>query len=405
MQILVFNSGSSSLKFQLFSAAGLDRLASQARGTVSHFGPHANCDWVVREAHQQTFQAIHNHQEAADWVVDLLQDHSRQGGLLRDILGVGHRIVHGGDLFSVPVRITEEVLAGIESLGSLAPLHNTASAQVIRVCQGRLGPELPMVAVFDTAFHQPLPDYARAYALPTSWTVPLGIKRYGFHGIAHRSLYERYLQLSGADPGTSRVITFQLGHGCSVTAIRDGSPEDTSMGFTPLEGLIMATRPGDVDAGILLHLAARGHFSLSQIGEELNHHSGLLGLSGVSADMRELLKLEEEGHPRAKLAVSAFCHRARKYLGAYLAVLGGADAVIFGGGIGEHLPQIRARICADMVWCGLMLDPERNQKAMGIEMRISPKDVSCHVYVIPVDEELVIARETCRCLWQGGKEK
>ncbi len=405
MQILVFNSGSSSLKFQLFSATGLDPLASQARGTVSHFGPHANCDWVAQETHQQTLQAIHNHQEAAGWVVDLLQGHSRQGGLLRDILGVGHRVVHGGDLFSAPVRITKEVLAGIESLGSLAPLHNIASVQVIRACQGRLGSDIPMVAVFDTAFHRPLPDYARAYALPTSWTVPLGIKRYGFHGIAHRYLYERYLQLSGADPKTSRVITFQLGHGCSVTAIRDGSPEETSMGFTPLEGLIMATRPGDVDAGVLLHLAAQGGLNLSRLREGLNHDSGLLGLSGVSADMRELLKLEEEGHPGAKLAVSAFCHRARKYLGAYLAVLGGADAVIFGGGIGEHLPQVRARICADMVWCGLMLDPERNLKAQGIEMLISPKDVSCHVYVIPVDEELIIAQETYRCLCQGGKGK
>jgi acetate kinase len=257
MQILVFNSGSSSLKFQLFSLGGLDQLTSQARGTVSHFGLQATCDWLVGETHQQTRQPIHNHQEATGWVVDLLQGNSHGGGLLRDILGVGHRIVHGGDLFVSPVRITEEVLTGIESLGLLAPLHNMASVQVIRACQGRLGSDIPMVAVFDTAFHQPLPDYARAYALPTSWTAPLGIKRYGFHGIAHRYLYERYLQLSGAAPGTSRVITFQLGYGCSVTAIRGGSPEETSMGFTPLEGLIMATRPGDVDPGILLHLATQ----------------------------------------------------------------------------------------------------------------------------------------------------
>jgi acetate kinase len=405
MQILVFNSGSSTLKFQLFSATRSGQLGSQARGTVSHFGPRANCDWVLQGIHQQTLKAIHHHQEAVGWVVDLLQGSSGQGGLLREILGVGHRIVHGGDFFSAPVQITKEVLAGIESLGLLAPLHNTASAQVIRACQRRLGEDIPMVAVFDTAFHQPLPDYVRAYALPTAWTVPSGIKRYGFHGIAHQYLYERYLQLSGADPGISRVITFQLGHGCSVTAIRGGSPVETSMGFTPLEGLIMATRPGDVDAGILLHLAAEGSLSLSQLREGLNHHSGLLGLSGASADMRELLKLEGEDHPGAKLAISAFCHRARKYLGAYLAVLGGVDAVVFGGGIGEHLPQIRARICADMDWCGLMLDPERNQKADGIEMRISPKDVSCQVYVIPVDEEFIIAQETYRCLWQERKEK
>jgi len=340
MQILVFNSGSSSLKFQLFTATDSGELKSQAKGAVNGFGPAASCRWTVGGTPQQIPKTIHRHQEAADWVIELLQGSAQCSALLTDsVLGIGHRVVHGGERFSSPVQITEQVLAEIESLASLAPLHNAPSAEVIRRCRARLRSEVPMVAVFDTAFYHDLPEHVHVYALPADWTASHGIKRYGFHGIAHRYLYERYLQVSGLKARTSRVITVQLGHGCSMTAIRGGFPVETSMGFTPLEGLIMATRPGDVDVGVLLHLAEQGSVGLNQLHEGLNHRSGLLGLSGISADMRELLKLEEEGHPRAKLAVSAFCHRARKYLGAYLAVLGGADAVIFGGVLANIHPK------------------------------------------------------------------
>jgi acetate kinase len=404
MQILVFNSGSSSLKFQLFTATDSGELKAQAKGAVNGFGPAASCHWTVGGTTQQIHKAVYRHQEAVDWVIGLLQGSSQRGMLLTDSV-LGHRVVHGGDQFSSPVRITGQVLAEIESLSSLVPLHNAPSAEVIRRCRLRLGSEVPMVAVFDTAFYHDLPDHVRAYALPADWTASYGIKRYGFHGIAHRYLYERWLQIEGRGLSATRVITLQLGHGCSMTAIRGGSPVETSMGFTPLEGLIMATRPGDLDAGVLLHLAARGGLTLDRLSEGLNHRSGLLGLSGISADMRELLKLEAEGHLGAKLAVSAFCHRARKYLGAYLAVLGGVDAVVFGGGIGEHHPQIRERICAGMDWCGVGVDSERNRLAIGEEARISPDGARCHVYVIPVDEESIIARETYRYLCEEEKEK
>jgi acetate kinase len=259
--------------------------------------------------------------------------------------------------------------------------------------------------VFDTSFHQALPDYACSYALPSDWTDPSGIKRFGFHGIAHQYLFERYLQICGAKRENSRVITLQLGHGCSVAAVRFGISVETSMGFTPMEGLIMATRPGDVDPGILLHLMKDRGLSPDQLQEGLNHRSGLLGLSGVSADMSELLVLEGGGHSGARLAIDAFCHRVRKYLGAYLAVLGGADAVLFGGGIGEHSPGIRERICSGMGWCGLVLDPEQNRVANGVEALISVKDASCRIYVIPVNEESVISRETYRCLSQQAREE
>jgi acetate kinase len=399
MQILVFNSGSSSLKFQLFTATGSGELKAQAKGAVNGFGPAASCHWTAGGTPQQIRKPVHRHQEAVDWVIGLLQGSAQRGALLTDsVLSIGHRVVHGGDRFSSPVRITGQVLEEIESLASLAPLHNAPSAEVIRRCRTRLGPEVPMVAVFDTAFYHDLPDQARAYALPADWTASYGIRRYGFHGIAHRYLYERWLQIERREPSATRAITLQLGYGCSMTAIRGGSPVETSMGFTPLEGLIMATRPGDVDAGILLHLATQGKISLDRLREGLNHRSGLLGLSGISADMRELLKLEAAGHPGAGLAIDAFCHRAQKYLGAYLAVLGGADAVVFGGGIGEHHPGIRERICAGMDWCGVVVDPERNRPAIGVEARISPDDARCPVYVIPVDEESIIARETYHSL-------
>ena len=404
MQILVFNSGSSSLKFKLFEAAGAAELKLLAKGLVSSFGPSALCAWTVNGNEHEARTIINDHREATGWVFELLQATALPPGSLLDaISAVGHRVVHGGDRFSAPARISDQVLVAIESLETLAPLHNAASVSVMRASQSRLGPDIPMVAVFDTAFHHTLPDYVRAYALPSAWTGPFGIKRYGFHGIAHRYLYERYHQINGGNPWAHRLITLQLGNGCSMTAIRGTSPVETSMGFTPMEGLIMATRPGDVDAGVLLHLAAQGGFSVDQLREGLNQRSGLLGLSGVSADMRELLNLETAGHAGAKLAVNAFCHRVRKYLGAYLAILGGAEAIIFGGGIGEHSPQIRARVCADMDWCGLTLDPERNRMAYGIETCISTDGASCQVYVIPVDEESIIARETYTYLHQQGK--
>ncbi len=365
MHILVLNSGSATLKFQLFETAGLQSLA---RGSIEASGDYA----------QAALSAL---------------------AQLRAILGetwahslsaVGHRIVHGGERFVTPTRITPEVLREIESLSALAPLHNPPALEVIHALQEELGDSVPMVAVFDTAFHHDLPDEAKYYALPAAWTRRFHIRRYGFHGIAHRYLYERYAELTGKQ--AERVITLQLGQGCSIAALHNGKPVDTSMGYTPLEGLIMATRPGDVDAGVLLHLLRAG-ISVDELAQGLNTRSGLLGLSEISSDMRELLKLEAQGHAGAALAIRAFCRRVRKYLGAYLALLGGADAILFGGGIGEHAPQIRARILSGMEWCGVALDDAANEAALGVERRIGAPDSTTDIHVIPVNEELLIARE------------
>jgi acetate kinase len=376
MHILVFNSGSSSLKFGLFEILPAGDLCCAERGSAPlPDGP----------------KPI-DHAQAALAVLEQLGS----AGSLDQLVAVGHRVVHGGEAFSEPVRIDESALAKIAELGALAPLHNPSAVAVMRACVNLLGPQLPMVAAFDTMFFHDLPEPARMYALPAEWA-RRGIRRYGFHGLAHRYLYQRCLEIEAALGADSRIITLQLGHGCSVAAIRGGRPMETSMGFTPLEGLIMSTRPGDLDAGALLYLAAHG-LTQQELEYGINHGAGLLGLSGVSAEMDELLKLEADGHAGASLAVEAFCHRARKYLGAYCAVLDGADAIVFGGGIGENAPPVRARICAGLAWAGLKMDADANGAAVGRESRLSAADSTIPVYVLPVDEELIIARETQDCL-------
>ena len=395
MRLLIFNAGSSSLKFQLFEAsdAGLQPVV---KGAVSGLGADALCRYQINATQEEERAHIADHAQAACWVFARMQRHFGPSWG-RSIAATGHRVVHGGTLFTAPARVTPEVLAGIESLNPLAPLHNPAAVAVIRACQNELGAAHAAVAVFDTAFFHDLPDAARTYAVPAEWTSRFGIRRYGFHGIAHRYMYERYLEISAADKDASRIVTLQLGQGCSITALRGGNPLDTSMGFTPLEGLIMATRPGDVDAGVLLHLLEQG-VSLPELSAGLHNRSGLLALSSASADMRTLLQLEAQGHEGAVRAVEAFCLRARKYLGAYVALLGGADAVIFGGGVGEHAPDIRARILRQMEWCGLLLDETANAAACGVEHRISATGSTLAAYVIPVDEEKLMAHDVRDCL-------
>lgn len=391
MQVLVFNCGGSSLKFGIFDVdvdveGGLTAIH---RGAVTEFGSAAKMNWSDgNEDGQQRF-AAHDHGEAARAILALL-DHK---GLLNSVVLVGHRIVHGGDRYDAAVSITETVLKDLEELSILAPLHNPPALMVLSVCRAKFN-SIPMVAVFDTAYFNTLPDYVSTYALPRVWLTGLDpVRRYGFHGIAHRYMVERFHAISGSDEHSCRVISLQLGQGCSMTAVRGLQPLETSMGFTPLEGLIMATRPGDVDTGVLLHLIGSGQVTARELQDGLNGQSGLLGLSGISSDMKVLLTLEAQGHPDAALAVQAFCHRARKYLGAYLAVLGGVDAIIFGGGIGERASEIRARICAGMEWCGLVVDPDANGAAVGVEGRITAQSSRIQAYVIPVDEELFIAQD------------
>lgn len=306
---------------------------------------------------------------------------------------VAHRVVHGGAEFQSPRRITPEVADRILALGALAPLHNPRAHHWLRACKALLGPSLPQVAVFDTAFFARLPEPAAQYALPRDLTTRFGIRRYGFHGIAHSAMYRHWRDLRAKSNSGDRIITLQLGGGCSAAAIRDGHALDTSMGFSPIEGLVMAGRPGDLDPGIISFLLHNGYDSM-QLDELLNRQGGLSGLAG-SADMRELLKREDEA---AALAVELFCHRLRKYIGAYMAVLGGCDGVLFGGGIGENAPEIRRRVLEPFRWTGLDLDSTANGAAVGGNHLISTDRSAIEVRAVRVDEAAQLAVEALALL-------
>jgi acetate kinase len=392
--MLVFNAGSSSLKFEVF--AQRPELRSRLRGAIRDIGRAHSVFEIENSDRKQNFSVL-THIEGASLILNKIFDNTSDNPLSIDrVAATGHRVVHGGERFSVPTLVTSEVLDQLRLLGHLAPLHNPPAIAVMEVVRERFA-RLPMVAVFDTGFFRKLPNYARRYAIPSSWYQDHGIQRFGFHGIAHEFLYERLKTLHVRTGRVERVVSLHLGQGCSATALRNGCPVETSMGFTPVEGLIMGTRVGDLDAGAVLHMARQG-LSREELEGALNRESGLLGLSGVSDDVRELLELEEAGHPDATLALSAFCHRIRKYLGAYAAVLGGLDTILFGGGIGENSARIRARICAGFEWLGLELDDEANSRCIGCEGRISTADSAVEVRVIPVREEEAIARAIPTCL-------
>ncbi|MDQ2805756.1 MAG: acetate/propionate family kinase, partial [Chloroflexota bacterium] len=314
-----------------------------------------------------------------------------------------HRVVHGGDRFHAPTRLTPAVLTTLEAVSALAPLHNPPALAGIRAAQAALGPAVPQVVVFDTTFYTTLPPVAFTYALPAALTAQYNIRRYGFHGIAHAALLAGYCAARAIPPAAATIITLQLGGGCSATAIRQGQAVDTSMGFTPLEGLVMGTRAGDLDPALPAFLARQTGATLDDVDQLLNHEAGLRGIAGGNGDMRELLA-RRAGDPQAALAVDLFCYRARKYIGAYLAVLGGAQALVFGGGIGEHAPVIRAEICAGLEWAGVQLDPARNQAATGGAARISADAARISVYVVPVDEAAAIATATVACLRNADRD-
>jgi acetate kinase len=398
MNVLVFNCGSSSVKFQLIAVdrdgTGPDGTRRLLRGAVERIGEGAAVEFHGEgRASHRSDAAIADHGAAVEEVIEWV-------GRAR-VDAVGHRVVHGGERLTAPTRVDEAVIRSIEALEDLAPLHNAPSLAGIRACRGRLGPAVPMVAVFDTAFHAGLPARAHRYAIPWELGERHGVRRFGFHGIAYASVLARYGELTGRPAGEATVVALHLGNGCSAAAIRGGRSVDTSMGFTPLEGLVMGTRSGDLDPAVIGYLARKEGVPVGDVERCLNERAGLLGVSGRSRDMRELLR-REAGDPRARLAVELFCYRARKYVGAYLAALGGAQAILFSGGIGERSPEVRARICEDMQWCGLALDPAGNAEAVGVERRIDRPDAALQAWVIPADEELVIARDTVACL---GRER
>jgi acetate kinase len=398
MKILVLNCGSSTLKFQLIETAAAPKSTADdvklARGSVDRIGGAACTRFeAVGSTEEQESVAVRDHEEAVGKVIEWLNSHPR----LRLFDAVGHRVVHGGERFTSSVCIDEQVVAALDSLCEIAPLHNPASVSGIRAARALLGTAMPMVAAFDTSFHRTLPEHAFTYAISHELSLKHGIRRYGFHGLAHQYSVLRYGELTETAEEGIDVVTIHLGNGCSACAIRGGESLDTSMGFTPLEGLVMGTRSGDLDPALVSYLAQAEKVNAAEIEHWLNKRSGLLGISGLSNDMRELIAAYNV-NPRARLAVEVFCYRARKYLAAYLAVVGGAKAVIFSGGIGENSPAVREKICANLEWCGLALDSALNSKTIGKDGRISTADSKLNAFVIHTDEELIIARETARLI-------
>jgi len=405
MNILVLNAGSSTLKFELvltdehrMRADGDRKLAL---GTMERIGGEAVIHLTDGQGRATVEAAtLHDLRAAIDWILRwLASDRSYVDiSAVSDIGAVGHRVVHGGETFRSSVLVDDRVLETLQDLIPLAPLHNGYNIQGIRSVRDLLGPGVPQVAVFDTAFHAQIPEHAYLYAIPYSLYRRHQLRRYGFHGTSHRYVAWRYRKLVGIDKDAVRIVTLHLGNGCSACAIAGGVSVDTSMGYTPLEGLVMGTRSGDLDPALLDVIASKEGMSFREVEGLLNRQSGLLGISGLTHDMHNLLaEIEEHDDRRARLAVDVFCYRARKYIGAYLAALGGADAVVFTGGIGANAPQVRSRILEGLEWMGLHLDHEANDRTTGGETgAVTRPESRLAAWVIPTDEELLIARDTHR---------
>jgi acetate kinase len=369
--ILTVNTGSSSCRLAAFAATGgrLSRMAGEA------------------------FRIVEGHEEAAERILpDFLKTH-RIGG----IAAAAHRVVHGGHRLTQSCLLDAGTEEEIARLSPLAPLHNPGALAWIRACRRILGPDVSQAAVFDTAFFAAIPPVAAAYALPRDLCARHGVRRFGFHGIAHRAMWERWRELRPDLGEGGRLISLQLGSGCSIAAVADGRPRDTSMGFSPLEGLVMDTRSGDVDPGLLAYLMKAEGWSPEDLEKVLNEESGLKGLSGIGHDMAGLLAAAAD-EAEARLALDIYCYRARKYIGAYMAVLGGIDGIVFGGGVGENASPVRAKILAGMEWCGIAVDERANREAVGRDARISPEGSPVEVRVVAVDEAAVIAREALEVL-------
>ncbi|MBK0420242.1 acetate kinase [Leucobacter sp. CSA1] len=393
--ILVVNSGSSSIKYQLIDARSEQRLASglierigQAEGRIEHRSTALGGD----ETREERIITVADH---AVGFAAMIEAFARSGRSIGEagLVAVGHRVVQGGSEFVAPTLIDERVEAKILELSTLAPLHNPANLQAIIAARGAF-PDIPHVAVFDTAFHQTMPPEAYSYAIDAEVAREHGVRKYGFHGTSHQVVARRAAECLGRPVSRLKQIVLHLGNGASACAVDGGRSVDTSMGLTPLEGLVMGTRSGDIDPGGLLHLLRAG-YDVAQLDELLNKRSGLLGLSG-SLDMRDVQEAAAHGDERARLALAVYAHRIRRYLGAYLVELGGADAIVFTAGVGENVPAVRADVCAGLEWFGVRIDPERNESRERAARRISTDDSRIAVLVVPTDEEAEIARQT----WQ-----
>ncbi len=391
MNVLVINCGSSSLKFQLINS---DTEAVLAKGLCERIGIDGRLTYQPEGGEKTTEdKAMPTHTEAIQFVIDALTD-AEVGvvGSLDEISAVGHRVVHGGEKFASSTVITEEVFKAIEECNDLAPLHNPANLIGIEACQ-KLMPGTPMVAVFDTAFHQTMPEKAYMYGLPYEYYENYKVRRYGFHGTSHSFVSKRTAEILGKDYEATKTIVCHLGNGASICAVLNGKSVDTSMGLTPLEGLVMGTRSGDIDPAILEFLAKKEDMDITALMNMLNKKSGVQGVSGLSSDFRDLTAGAEAGNKRAQIAIDVFAYRVAKYVGSYAAAMNGVDAIAFTAGIGENVCLVREKVCEYLGYLGIELDKEANAKR-GEEIEISTADSKVKVYVVPTNEELAIARET-----------
>jgi acetate kinase len=393
MKILVLNCGSSSIKYQLFDMASGVVLA---KGIVEKIGLKGS--FLKNERYDgdkvKLEGEILDHQSGIEYLLGVLISKKRGVlGSLNEIDAIGHRLVHGGETFKTSCYLDDLTIKGVEDCSSLAPLHNPANLKGIYAMKTLL-PDVPQAGVFDTSFHQTMPDYSYLYALPYSLYKKYGIRRYGFHGTSHAYVAKRACEILGVDITTKKIITCHLGNGASITAIKHGISVDTSMGLTPVEGLIMGTRSGDVDAGALTLIMEKEEIDYSSLNTLLNKHSGVLGISGISSDMREIESAAAEGEGRAILALQMYEYRVRKYIGAYAAAMGGVDILIFTGGIGENGSETREAMCRDMEFLGVEFDREINDGVRGKELVISKKGSRVTVMIVPTNEEFVIASET-----------
>ena len=396
MKVLVLNCGSSSIKYKLFD---MDSKSVIAQGGIEKIGlKDSFLKLTLPNGEKKILEKdIPEHTVGVEFILNTLTS-AEYGAIksLDEINAVGHRMVHGGERFSESVLLTPEVLAAFTACNDLAPLHNPANLKGVNAISAIL-PEVPQIGVFDTAFHQTMPDYAYMYAVPYELYTKYGVRRYGFHGTSHRYVSKRVCEFLGVNPEGQRIITCHIGNGGSISAIKDGKCVDTSMGLTPLEGLMMGTRSGDIDGGAVSFIMEKEGLDAAGISNLLNKKSGVLGVFGESSDMRDLESAAKAGNPRAVLAENMYFYRIKKYIGAYAAALGGVDIIVFTGGVGENQASCRAAACEGLEFMGVQIDVEKN-KVRGEEIVISSEESKVKVVVIPTDEELMIASDTMAIL-------
>lgn len=403
MKILVLNAGSSSLKFQLIEMDGETVIA---KGNVERIGAGGHIKYTATGRDKIEYDAdFPTHTEAFQEVAKLLTEgETRVIDSPDEIYAVGHRVLHGSELYKKATWVTDKVIEDIDSLRELGPLHNPPQAATMRACRQVFGKDKPNVAVFDTSFHQTMPPKAYIFPIPYKYYEKYSIRRYGFHGTSHRYVSLRYFELMGIkDPTGTKLVVCHLGNGSSLSAIKDGKVIDTSMGLTPLDGFEMGTRCGGIDPSVVTYIENKEHLTPDQMSEIMNKESGLIGVSGISSDHRDLIEASEKGNERAELALEILEYQVKKFIGAYAAAMGGLDAILFAGGIAENDPRTRKNICAGLEFLGVKVDEEENKKLNRHEGVISTPDSRVKVMIIPTNEEIMIARDTVRVVEEHNK--